>query len=267
MRRRCRPGLAVAGLLWAAGAAAQTGGAGELKPFEVEELIARNIEARGGLEKIKAVQSMRLTGTMSVGDARMPLVLEIKRPGKVRFEFTVQGQTAIQAFDGKTGWVVLPFAGKNEPEQASADDAKDMELEADMDGPLVDARAKGNRVELLGREKVGGRDAWRLKVALSGGDVRDVYLDAKTYLQLLTVTRRTIEGKPLEIESAVGDYREVGGVLLPHSFETSARGLAQKQSVQFDKIELNVAIDDARFRMPAAGKPPEKPEPAPTPAR
>jgi len=241
-------------------------GAGELKPFEVDELIAKNIEARGGLEKIKAIQSMRMTGTMTIGDARMPSVLEVKRPGKTRFEFTLGGQTAIQAYDGKTAWVVLPFAGKSEPEPASAEDAKDMEIGADMDGPIVDFRSKGNRVELVGREKVGDRDAWRLKVTLANGDVRDVYLDAKTYLQFLTVTQRTIGGKPLEIESAVGDYREVGGVLLPHFFETSARGLAQKQSVRFDRIELNVAIDDGRFQMPAASKPTEKPGPVPTPA-
>jgi outer membrane lipoprotein-sorting protein len=259
--------LAVAGLLSVAPLAAQTPGAAETKTVTVEELIARNIEARGGLEKIKAIRSMRMTGTISIGNTRMPSVLEIKRPDKTRLEFTLEGQKAVQAYDGSTPWVVIPFAGKPEPEVASADDARDLEVQADMDGPLVDYRAKGNRVELLGLGKVRDRDAWRLEVTLANGDVRDLYLDAKTYLPFLTVTERTIGGRSVEIESSIGDYREIGGVLLPYSFETSAGGLTQKQSVRFDKIELNVAIDDARFVMPASSPRPQTPAPPPVKPR
>ena len=255
MRRRLWLGLALAQIGSMAPAAAQT----------ADELIAKNIEARGGLAKIQAIQSMRLTGTLSVGGATMPSLLEVKRPDKTRWEFTVNGQTAVQAYDGTTAWAVVPFAGKTEPEPLSAEDSKDMELQADMDGPLVNYRAKGNRVELMGVEKIADHDAWRLKVTLRNGDVRDVYLDLKTHLQIVTVAHRVVQGRPAEIESELGDYREVGGVLLPHSFETKAQGVSQKQSVRFDKIELNVPIDDSRFRMPAAKKPTETPPT--TPAR
>lgn len=229
-----------------------------------DELIQKNIQARGGIAKIKAVQSMRLTGTMSVEDERMPSTLEIKRPNKTRWEFTVDGQTVVQAFDGKTGWSLMPFAGKTEPETMSDDDLRDIELQADMDGPLVDYKEKGNRIEVAGREKVGERDAWKLAVTLKNGEVRDVYLDAGTYLQFLTVTRRTVEGKRIEVDSEIGDYREVGGLMLPHSFEASVEGAPQKQSLRFDKIELNVPIDDGRFRMPARRREPPDPSATPT---
>ncbi len=245
MRRWSWLGLAVALIGSIDSASAQT----------ADELIAKNIEARGSLQKIQAVQSMRLTGTLSVGDAAMPSLLEVKRPNKTRWEFTVNGRTAVQAYDGTTAWAVVPFAGKPEPERMSAEDSKDMELQADMDGPLVSYREKGHRVELMGLEKIGGRDAWRLKVTLRNADVRDVYLDLKTHLQIVTVAHRMVQGKPAEIETELGDYREVGGVLLPYSFETRARGVAEKQSLHFEKIELNVPIDDTRFRMPAAKKP------------
>ena len=228
-----------------------------------EELIARNVQARGGLQKIQSVQSMRLTGTMSVGGESMPSVLELKRPNKMRWEFTLEGRTAVQAYDGKTGWLTMPFAGQAEPEPMSDQDLKDIELQADMDGPLVDAKVKGNRVELVGREPVGDRDAWKLKVTLKNGEVRYTFLDAKTYLQVLTVTKRTIEGSEVEIESAIDDYRDVGGLLLPHSFEARAKGVPQKQTLKLDKIELNVPIDDSRFPMPAPKKPVLTPEPPP----
>src|SRR5438105_9299054 len=122
--------------------------AAALSAQTADELIQKNIQARGGIAKIKAVQSMRLTGTMSVEDERMPSTLEIKRPNKTRWEFTVDGQTAVQAFDGKTGWSLMPFSGKTEPETMSDDDLRDIELQADMDGPLVDYKEKGNRIEL-----------------------------------------------------------------------------------------------------------------------
>jgi hypothetical protein len=146
------------------------------------------------------------------------------------------------------------------------EDLEDAKLQADIDGPLVDAKAKGNRIELVGREKVGDRDAWKLKIALGNGEERFVFLDAKTSLQILTITERKIEGNRIQIESTIGDYREVDGVLLPHSFEAAAKGMPQKQSLRFEKIEVNVPLDDSRFHMPKAGKPAAPRKPAPTPA-
>lgn len=244
-----------AGILICAAAVGQT----------ADELVAKNIQARGGLEKIRSVQSMRLTGNMTAGGETMPSVLELKRPNKSRWEFSVGGQTAVQAYDGKAGWMVMPFEGRVEPERMSAEDLDDVALQADMDGPLVDYESKGNRIAVVGKESVVERDAWKLEVTLKNGEIRFVYLDAKTYLQFLTVSTKTIDGKKVELESAIGDYRDVGGLRLPHSFEASAKGMPERQSLKFEKIELNVPIDDARFRMPAAKKSAPAPGPEPTP--
>src|SRR5262245_20908960 len=219
-----------------------------------DELVKKNIEARGGLEKLHGIKSLRMTGTMSLGnEAAAPTVLEFERPSKVRWEFTVDRQTAIQAYDGKTAWVILPFSGDNEPHEMSAEDRKGIALQADIDGPLVDAEKKGNKITLVGREKPDGRDAWKLKIIAKGGDERFIFLDAKTYLQFLTVADRTVDGRKVEIQNRIGEYREEGGVVLPHLFEASAEGVSQKQILRFDQIEVNVDIDDARFAMPARG--------------
>ena len=247
--QRKRSGLLLAGFGLAATLSGETPTA--------EELVAKNIQARGGLEKIKAVQSMRLTGTMRLGEESLPTKLEIKRPAKTRWEFTLEGQTAVQAYDGKTAWMTMPFAGITEPQPMSASETADIELQADIDGPLVDAAAKGITIELAGRETIeGGLDAWRLTIKRKSGDTRDLYLDAKTYLQILAVTRRSVDGRDVEIHSRIGDYRDVSGLMLPHSFEASAAGVPEVQSLKFEKIELNVPIDDSRFTMP---KKPEAP--------
>lgn len=253
--RKWRIGVAI-GMLSVAAARAET----------AEELIARNIQARGGLAKIKSIQSMRLTGTLSLGDEKMPSVLELKRPHKMRWEFTVDGQTAVQAYDGKAGWIFMPSEGQTAPQAMSAEELEDIARQADMDGPLVDAQAKGNRIELVGPDKVDDRDAWKLKVTLPGGEVRFIDLDAKTYLQILSVTTKSVDGSDVEIESEIGDYRDVGGVLLPHSFEARAKGMRQKQTLKFDKIERDVPIDDSRFQMPEPKKPALSPGRSPTPA-
>lgn len=255
--RRTRIGIAVAAglLLGAAATAAQTAG----------ELVEKNIRARGGLEKIKSVQSMRMTGTMALGDEAAPTVLEFKRPGRVRWEFTLDGQTAIQAYDGTTGWAVMPFEGKAEPEKMPAEEVENFKRQADIDGPLVDAKAKGNRIEFLGKGTAGGRDAWKLKVTAPDGEERVVFLDAETGLQVQTVARKTVDGNEVEIVSVIGDYRDVGGLKLPHSFESSVTGVPETQSMKFERIELNVPLEDSRFAMPKA-RAPERPPAAATPS-
>ena len=217
----------------------------------IDEIVAKNIAARGGLEKVKNIQSMRMTGTMRLGDDKLPTTLELKRPNRSRWEFTLEGQTAVQAYDGKIAWMIMPFEGQQEPQVMTDQEARDIETQADIDGPLIDSKPKGITLTLVGRETIeGGVDTWHLKVTRKGGDTRDLYLDAKTYLQILAVGHRSTDGQNVEIRSKIGDYRNVGGVMLPHRFEASASGVPQTQALEFEKIELNVPIDDSRFAMP-----------------
>ena len=112
------------------------------------------------------------------GSAR---IMVQKRPEMARLEFTIQGLTAVQAYDGSKAWQIMPFMGKKDPELMSGDETKEMEETADLDGPLVDYKAKGNTVELLGKEKIEGTDAYKLKVTLKNGDVQTQYIDADSY--------------------------------------------------------------------------------------
>jgi len=234
-----------------------------------EDIVAKNIQARGGIEKIRAVQTLRMTGTMLVGDDRLPTTIEWKRPDKTRWEFEADGQTAIQVYDGKRGWTLMPFEGNKDPEEMSDQELEDVALQADLDGPLVDAAAKGNKITLLGKDDSDGRQAWELKVTRKNGDERFVYIDAETYLQTKTVTKRSMGGQEIEIKSVIDDYRTVDGVQLPHSFDASAEGMPAGQSLRFSKAEINVPIDDSRFQKPPSeppSRPTSKPDPRTTPS-
>jgi outer membrane lipoprotein-sorting protein len=229
----------------------------------VDEIIAKNIEARGGLDKIKSVQSMRSTGKMEFGPGmEAPGVFIQKRPDMSRLEFTVQGLTATQAYDGKTGWAIMPFMGKKDPEPMTADDTKVMQEDGDIDGPLVDYKAKGNQVELVGKDKVEGTDAYKLKVTLKNGDVKYLYLDADSGLEIKEESKRMIRDTETETETSLSDYREVNGLMFAFATQSSIKGSPQVQKLTIDKIELNVPLDDASFKMPAVA-----PKPAATPAK
>jgi outer membrane lipoprotein-sorting protein len=240
MFRKILAGLALAALV-AVPASAQT----------LDEILARNLKAKGGLDKMKAAQTIRMTGTMTVGPGmEAPFVMEMKRPNMMRMEFTLQGMTGVQAFDGKTGWQLMPFSGRKDPEPLPEDALKQVEEQADFDGPLVDYKAKGHALELVGKEKVEGSDAYKLKLMLKNGDVRYIFLDADQYLEVRTEGKTNIRGTDVEAESTIGDYKEVGGLMFPHALESGQKGSPQKMKMTIQKIELNVPIDDARFKMP-----------------
>ncbi len=226
----------------------------------VDEIIAKNLEARGGLEKIKAVKSARTTGKMVMGQGfEAPFVMMEKRPKQSRMEFIFQGMTGVQAFDGKNGWGIMPFMGKKEPEAVPADQNKLMDEQADMDGPLVDYKAKGHKVELLGKEKVEGADAYKLKLTMKSGDVRTIYLDADSYLEIKTEGKRTMRGQEVDGESFLSDYKEEGGLMMPHAIESGVKGNPVRQKLVFDKVELNVNLPDSLFAMPPGTKPASEP--------
>ena len=217
----------------------------------VDELIAKNIEARGGMAKLKAVQSLRATGKMIGGPGmEFPLVMVSKRPNNTRIEFTIQGMAGIQAYDGKTAWASMPFMGKKDPEAMPADDARLFIENADMDGPLVDYKQKGHAVELIGKEQVEGADAYKLKVTLKGGDVRYIYLDAETYLEIKGEGKITMRGTEVETESFLGDYKEVGGLMMAHAMEQGMKGNPQRRKIVIEKVEMNTEIPDSLFAMP-----------------
>lgn len=248
MRRSVLAGLAAA--LIGLPAAAQS----------LDDVLAGYLKARGGLEKIKAAQTIRISGKMTVGPGLdAPFTLETKRPKSMRLEFTFSGMTGVQAFDGTTAWMVMPFTGKKDPEPMSAEDTKEFEEGADFDGELVDWKAKGHTVELMGKQSVEGADTWKLKLSKKSGSVSYVFLEADSLLEIRSEMKRKTRGSEVETETSYGDYKEVAGLMMPHSMESGTKGGPQRQKLTAEKIEVNVPLDDARFKMPEVKKDEAKP--------
>jgi hypothetical protein len=223
-----------------------------------DEIVAKVLTARGGLEKAKAVQSERITGTLYFNpELYGPFLAEFKRPGKMHNEVTIQNKTIVRAFNGKdVGWVINPFVGKEAAEPMSADEVKDVSNEADFDGPLVDAKAKGNTIELIGMAKVEGRDAYVLKVMHKDGQVSSYFFDKETFLLVKWSGIDNINGEAVTRETLFKDYRDVGGLKFAFELVSNTPGTDVTQRIVVEKIEIDPSIDDARF-----GKPPGPPSP------
>lgn len=223
-----------------------------------DEIIARNVAARGGLERIKAVQTARIWGTISFrpGVAH-PLATEMARPGRIRSEISAQGQTLVQAFDGHGAWSLDPTEASGVAQVMPPDAAKNVAAGADMDGPLVDYSAKGNRVTLVGMDTADGRSAYKIAVTTASG-LHDVYyIDSRSYMQTKWEGERVSGGKPVVYESYFRDYRPIDGVMWAFRIDSDTKGQPGAQHIVTDSIRLNRPVLDARFAMPtaAAGAP------------
>lgn len=181
---------------------------------------------------------------------------ENKRQNMLRQGFTVQGMTEIQSYDGSVGWKISPFGGRKDAEMLGEDDMRDLVDTSDIDGPLVDYQAKGNKVEFIGHDIVDGDDAYKLKVTLKNGDIIYYYLDPDTYLEIKTVTQEFVRGSVRETEQLLGSYKQVAGVYYPFSLEITNKtgGGSDQARITFDTIEVNTPIQDSYFKMPAAAK-------------
>jgi len=221
-----------------------------------DELVQKNIEAKGGLDKIKAIKTIRMSGKAVFGGGFVASAAqENMRPNMVRETFSLQGMTAVQAYDGTAGWQIQPFGGKKDPQFMGEDDVRDLLIDSDFDGPLVDYQAKGNKVEYLGHDTVDGDDALRLKVTLKDGDIIYYYLDPDTYLEIRKETQEFIRGAVKENASEMGAYKPVAGVMYAYSIASGPKNNPdQWQTFTIDKIEANVPLENSEFAVPASLK-------------
>ena len=239
------------------------------------ELAERNVEARGGAAAIRALASLRLTGKVVYGgddwSMEMTWTRLVRRPGMIRTETSSQGMTAIQAWDGVEAWKVSPFGGRRDPERIPPDAARELVLEADLDGPLLGWKEKGGTLVSLGVEDVDGTPAHKLQVTRADGTVEVVYLDPDRFLEFRVETRTRIRGAEVIVERDLGNYEQVAGVWIPFAIEAGEKGAPRSTRISVERAEPGLALDPALFRFPVEGAvvaaPPPATSPRPAPSR
>jgi hypothetical protein len=273
--------------------------ASSLPTLSATQIVDKNVAARGGLEAWRAVKTMSLAGKLGAGgnqratlqvpnqgpggaavgrrssqpvlpvrpveEVQLPFLMELARPRKMRFELQFNGQTAVQVFDGASGWKLRPYLGRRVVEPYTADEMKTASIQADLDGPLVDYAAKGTQVELAGMEKVENRDTYKIKMTMQSGQVLHVWIDARTFLETkIEGQPRRLDGTDHPVEVYFRDYRQVDGLQIPFVLETKVLPVAKNalglrdtpvppESVVMDKVLINPKFDEVLFSKPDAG--------------
>ena len=226
---------------------------GSAQSVDLESVLRDYYEARGGEKRIESVDTARFVGSVWMGDEiEGSFLLVFKRPGKTRLELDVDGRVAVQALDGSTAWTVFPLDGEAAATVFGEDRTKLMAEQADLEGPLVDWRAKGHRLQLQGIENLDSGPAYRIDVTLETGAVRHFYLDVTTMLTVRQTGLWKVDGDEVAFETRLGDYHEVHGLMFPHLVETRTRGATSGQRFVIERVELEPNLADDLFALPAS---------------
>jgi hypothetical protein len=211
-----------------------------------DSLIARNIAARGGRAKLESIKTRRVHARIESGGEKGTLSIEQKRPSKIRFEIAIGGETVVRGYDGAYAWEIDSHGAGS---KLSPDETGNLAREAEFDGPLLDYRANGRRVEYAGRPAFQGRNVSKVMLRWKDGNVSYYYLDPDTGLETAEEIGRDLGGREVRFLSVFGDYRGVGGIKIAFSIDTRGEETGERQTVRVDSIELNPGIDDARFSL------------------
>lgn len=263
----------------------------QVPSLSAAQVLEKHIAARGGAQAWKGVQGLQLTGKIDAGrgdnyaramkmvesskkangrgtnaeiaaangpkeappQVQLPFTLDLKRPNKMRLEILVSGKTAVQVYDGQQGWKLRPFLNRTDAEPFTKEEAKSEAARDDLDGPLIGAAAKGARVDLDGTELVDGQPTYKLKVTQKNGDVKHVWVDAKSFLDVkMDGFPRRLDGKLHEVFVYQRDFRKVEGVTIPFLLETAVAGYPDTHKMIIEKATVNPKVDDALFAKPHA---------------
>lgn len=225
-----------------------------VEKLSAAQIVDRNVSARGGLQAWRPVQTMSYSSKLEAGgkqNVQLPFVIERKRPRRTRVEIEFANDKAVQVYDGENGWKLRPFLGRREVEPFSADELKAASIESDLDGPLVDYARKDTQVALERVEKVEGNDAYKLKLMMEGGEVRHVWVDSQTFLEVkIEGVPRRMDGKMRSAKIYYRDYRNVNGLMVPYVLETTVQGVKQSHKMTIENVAVNLKLDDSLFLAP-----------------
>lgn len=216
------------------------------------EIAAKSVEAMGGAANFASIQTLRALGRMRLGQGPYsPLLLVVKRPNMLRMEVSVGSDHVTQAFDGAIGWQSIAGDHKQEPTALTGDSLAHLIDQAAnaIGGPLLDLEKRHNKVELDGSESINGANCYRLKVTLTTGDHRVLFIDPASFREVQEEFPMPVNGKPSIIQQSMGDYRKFGPIYVACLIVTREKGGEDSQRMEIESVEINPPVDDAVFKM------------------
>ncbi|MFN7689917.1 MAG: LolA family protein [Bacteroidota bacterium] len=223
----------------------------------VDEVITKYVNALGGIDKIKAVKNEKMVISVDAGGVTYTQTMYRKRPGSIRSETSVQGKTSVQVFNGTQGWSLDPFSGRETVEAMTEDEIKEVKMEADIDGELIDFAKKGYKVTDEGEEDVDGSMAHKLKLVTDKNDVVYFFIDKDTGLLVKQVNKyKNEDGSESEGTMMFSNFKNIEGRMYAFEMEVSQsyQGQVYKTPIKVVSVEVNKEMGDDLFQKPEVKK-------------
>ena len=208
----------------------------------VDEVIAKHIEALGGKEKIEKIQNVVMEGTLTVQGMPIAVTTTVVQNKLMRNDITVGGMKNFDMTTDNEGWVFMRFQGMQKPEPKTAEDVKEGQSDLDLTGTLYNYAAKGNKVELLGKEDVEGTECFKIKANLATGKEETYFIDPASYMIVRSTSKKKVNGQEVELTVDMSDYKDVDGVKMAFSV-SQAFG-----TVIMSSIKTNQPIDEKLYK-------------------
>lgn len=216
----------------------------------VDQIVAKNLAARGGEDKLHAVNTMKMSGTLTVQGMQTPIKVMTKRPNLMLQEMTMNGARIVSAFDGQKVWAINPMLGSNEPRELSGSQSEAIKEQSTFDGPLAGYKSRGDTLELVGSAKVDDADTWKLKLTKTNGRSMFIYVDKATGLEREWATTVDQGGMSLDVVTLMSDYQPAdNGIMVARTLRTLVGGHEQGV-LKVESVEFNVPMEDSVFQMP-----------------
>ena len=212
----------------------------------VDDIVTKHLAAIGGEANWKKVNALRMTGSLTAQGTQIGVVVTAEENKGARQDITVSGMSGYAFMTPTQGWTYMPFAGQQKPEAMTADQVKEAKDDLDIQGDLVDYRAKGSTVDYLGKEDYQGTECYKLKLTFKDGNDRTIFIDPTAYYKIREVKKQKADGKEVEVGTDFSNFQKLPeGIVVPMTVGTP------NGDVTMSKFEVNPAIDESIFAAPA----------------
>lgn len=214
------------------------------KSQTLDEIIDKNTTAMGGKDKLLALNSVSMEGSLSMNGQNLAVkVVQINNKAS-RIDITVNGLDNFIIQTPDSGWTFFPVQGQTKPEATPAAVVKENADALDIQSVLLNYKEKGHKVELVGKDDVDGTECFKINVLTKSGMQQTFFIDPSNYYIIKAVTKTKANGQEQEQTQTFGNFKKFdNGYVFPLSLTGFGPG-----ELKITKVDVNTSVDPSIFK-------------------
>lgn len=218
-----------------------------VKRETADDVIDQYIEAFGGAEKIRSMQSIKTVGTTTTQGLNIPTTTWALQNKGMRMDMLIKGKVNTTVMTPNSGWTLFPSQRQKRPVDADQQTIKEGAEELDLTGDLFEYKEKGSRAALLGKETKNGKENYKIRLTRKSGTIVTFLIDANTFLPSQRIIDKSISGKTVEMVETFGNYKKNPDEYI---YASTCHYAPMNLSVTYSAYEVNVPVEQTFFDKP-----------------